>query len=900
MHRTVRASLGWMLLASLPLVMACANLERIEEGDCGNGVVEPGYGEDCEPGIGDFACYPTTSPLRCRFDCDLGKPCPDGYKCGSDKVCREPTPAFERAGGPITVETPFQLLLADVDGDSHEDVVAAGEASVRVHYVEAGGIFGASSMIPTSGVFAAAADLNDDGTKDLAIPAGHGVGIYLGQWNRSLQPATFPTYNAPGTGDAYLMSVEIKAMSDGPELIALREGAAQTFTYSVLEPDKSPGEWKEESLGVGVVGIASAYAPPFAQPCEKLAVRREAVAGGSDSIDVYSPCVQPAQKIATVTLPGGPLDQGMMGPGGMGSSLARRLAGGVFFFDVSGDGLPDLVAPYSKPIGQCSAQEPQCGAIAVAFGHEDGTYGSNPPAEAGNGNTVTYYDDIGPSMPLALGFLDEDGLFDLVTTEGIALGIGDPGAPPPYALDRARYALEGFTWRYAVVGDFNIDGLPDVAGSSDNNITFLNNLGGGVFSPVQFGSTGQITTLAAADMDADGLDDLVYTESIRNIANLAEEVVSLSVAFGAPSGSPEAPMSVGRFDAISQVVPTHIAQFSPDAARDLVVIYPSDGANADNGWSASAVLGSPIRQILSPILMRKSGTQFNKAYPLWPELGRFFASEDPTLDLSVMTLAEGDNGFAAEFWGIDLGLGPSLVSLASPAFASVASSLDGRGLGWTSSVVVDLDGDGVDEVVLAVHEGGGMGLPSARLFRMDPVEGKADKIYEASQTVYTSLRAADFDHDGDQDVLAMKYVVEGMGGMGGMGGQAPRFLTTPVVLYNDGGQLGEPDAFASSATFVSCDPDEVNDLEDLVVLALDVVDADLDPRKEVALVGPMGTYLFHRVEQEGRESLVVACIGSGSPGTTIASGDLTGDGIDDLAIGADGSIHILAGVPERR
>jgi hypothetical protein len=100
---------------------ACAELPA--PGVCGNGVHEPEHGEDCD---GDSATC-----AECRLLCSA-EPCPDGYACGVDGVCRQPSGTFAY---PATVVdyAAASFAVLDVDGDAIGDIlgIADDHADIR-------------------------------------------------------------------------------------------------------------------------------------------------------------------------------------------------------------------------------------------------------------------------------------------------------------------------------------------------------------------------------------------------------------------------------------------------------------------------------------------------------------------------------------------------------------------------------------------------------------------------------------------------------------------------------------------------------------------------------------------------------------------------------------------------
>src|SRR5262249_46204750 len=79
-----------MALAVLLGTAGCADLPPISVGVCGNGVVEPTSGEDCDgTGKDGATCGEPGTTHECRYMCqDKDAKCPASYSCGLDGLCR--------------------------------------------------------------------------------------------------------------------------------------------------------------------------------------------------------------------------------------------------------------------------------------------------------------------------------------------------------------------------------------------------------------------------------------------------------------------------------------------------------------------------------------------------------------------------------------------------------------------------------------------------------------------------------------------------------------------------------------------------------------------------------------------------------------------------------------------
>ena len=134
--------------------------------------------------------------------------------------------------------------------------------------------------------------------------------------------------------------------------------------------------------------------------------------------------------------------------------------------------------------------------------------------------TPTYF----PSMPaypptqIAVGDLNQDGRDDIVTTNGslnvsLSLPNGQLSTPITYPYGSAMLT-------YPMIGDFNRDGIPDIALliiSSPSILIFAND-GAGGFAPLWiWGASYPIGGLYAVDLDSDGFPEIIAPCHAGNI-----------------------------------------------------------------------------------------------------------------------------------------------------------------------------------------------------------------------------------------------------------------------------------------------------------------------------------------------------------------------------------------------
>jgi hypothetical protein len=187
--------------------------------------------------------------------------------------------------------------------------------------------------------------------------------------------------------------------------------------------------------------------------------------------------------------------------------------------DLDGDGKLDLVA-----VGTYSST----GVISVALGKGDGTFGATANIFTGlSSNTGS------PRVEFAVSDLNGDSRPDIVVLGGNGsskyletfLNNGNGGFPQstPSSIQTVQGAKYNSSVPTLVSADFNLDGKADVAFLSVTNsplaqIQLLEGNGDGSFqtTPKTVGTTSLFSTLKWADVNADGIPDLVVTDGFLN------------------------------------------------------------------------------------------------------------------------------------------------------------------------------------------------------------------------------------------------------------------------------------------------------------------------------------------------------------------------------------------------
>jgi hypothetical protein len=341
--------------------------------------------------------------------------------------------AFQPAVDYPTGGGAYAVTAADFNGDGKVDLVVLDQtAGARVMLNNGNGTFG-SPANHSLGADAASAfatgDLNGDGKIDIASVSPSGVSVILNQGNGAFGP---PVTYVVGTGSNALaigdlnqdgradIVVTDRGLASGADVAVLTTTGSGTFTSTNYPLGQTP-----EAIAIG--DLDNDCAPDL-------------IVGGDSGVTVLLNHFGVFQTL--------------------GSFANGTTSGSVAVADLNSDGKLDLV--------EGSGYGASTGAAYVLFNLFDQ---AGAPLTAPIRYAVTT--SSGSTFPtLVMGDMNRDGRADIVVTNGFSVmlnqGDGSFGASTSFAMPDFPTS--------AAVGDFNGDGLADVAVVSRNINTGFSNL----------------------------------------------------------------------------------------------------------------------------------------------------------------------------------------------------------------------------------------------------------------------------------------------------------------------------------------------------------------------------------------------------------------------------------------
>jgi hypothetical protein len=248
--------------------------------------------------------------------------------------------------------------------------------------------------------------------------------------------------------------------------------------------------------------------------------------------------------------------------------------------DVNGDGKPDVIVANDPGDG---AFWGNTASISVFLNNGNGTFGA----------AQTYYVLPADAYSLAVGDFNGDGRLDIAAggyNQVTVLLNRGPGNQPGFFPVAQTYNLPGYGYTElapssVAVGDFNADGKPDIAATeyygNTVNVLLNNGDGTGTFAAGQaYAVGGSPTALAVGDFNGDGLPDLAVAISQQSGTGTSYGV-SVLIDYGSNG------LGTDRIYAVGGVVTSiAVGDFNRDGLPDIVTAGSEMDVLQNNGQGA--------------------------------------------------------------------------------------------------------------------------------------------------------------------------------------------------------------------------------------------------------------------------------------------------------------------------
>jgi len=445
------------------------------------------------------------------------------------------------SGSPVTVGTqPISLAESDFNGDGFADLVVANRSSNNVSILlgHGNGTFTASPLSPVAvGSFpisVAVGDFNGDGIPEFTVAnsGSSNVSVFLNQVTQTAT-AELTGVNVVGAGTTHEVNATYQADanfggSTSPTIPLIGTGPTPVATTTTLavSPSTSPlAANTVVTLTATVAASATPVHPGMVTFCDAAATHCTGVA-----------------VVGTAQLTSAGTAVLRFIPGSGSHSYHAVFVGTTAYTTSTSAPQPVIVSPAipypttTSIVATGSVGDYTLTATVVGTGNAtQGPTGSVAFVDTTNNNTVLGMATLGQAT-LTRSFVNATG-------SPITVGVN------PYAV---------------VVGDFNGDGIADVAVAQnvDNTVTILLGNGSGGFAPatgppIPVGTNPQ--ALAVGDFNGDGIADLA-------VANFGSNNVSILLGHGDGTFTPGPVITVG-----TNPIFVAVGDFNGDGIADLAV-----------------------------------------------------------------------------------------------------------------------------------------------------------------------------------------------------------------------------------------------------------------------------------------------------------------------------------------
>lgn len=671
-------------LLGLALV-ACADLAPIEEGACGNAVLDPG--EDCDPPPGLVG---SDGPRceRCQYACDATASCPLGWGCGANGICSRPSSDLAN-GQALSGWLPLSLSAVDLNGDGVVDLAGAFGDHVEFRLGTGAARFDApilaSSFIARGEI--STAWLDSDARGDVVLPTEQGLLVWRGQAAGAPQQVAYASYSAGGSPAVRMFPVRYPPSPDAAVLVALFPSDDGELAACIATPEGPRGiRTVMSDHGFYEIGDRLAVVDLDGDGHDEIVLPFE----GAAAIKVLGVRPDPVDNELIVA---GPRYAGSVQEIAIGSARSCQLCAarvsdlrihrGAHVTDVDGDGARDLLV---SVVGDDVIRE----AVAVVRGRGDGSF--DEPYLEERFAALAAASTVAPGVerdlsvwPIAIGDLDADGDADYVGANGVFLSERS-GLTQIVRRDAAL----PLRWTHAVVGDLDGDGDPDVAAihAGERRVDTLRCDGASCSRrPPYFAESG-VADLRVASFTPSAARDLVLLE--RSGAGVSAQD-TLSVMYGRPDDWPLEPRAQARFHRLEGLDVGQVAGIAGSAVDSYEDVTVAARTRADE-VALGVLYATGTRELVSPFLARSGVGIAQRALR-----GRFSGAA-----FDDLVLLGSPPGLGPQAWWVAASEDAAFSPIESGVDLRRALGDDGLDLDCARAAAGDLQGDGRDEIVLVL------------------------------------------------------------------------------------------------------------------------------------------------------------------------------------------------------